>query len=185
MSNDKELQNYNASSDNLTNQLITKKFNSLPENMQNELAQKAAETKIGLERQVVEDSMRQRNAQMNVDMHIQAVTDMNHLRSAKGSDKITSDIKTTTGNMHIESKSGYCYVATATYDNINHPNVVLLRDFRDRYLCKTWPGRTFIYIYYAIGKYLAILPRHSAYIKRKSRKFLDNIVAVILKKYYM
>lgn len=185
MSNDKELQEYRNSSDNLTNQLIAQKYNSLPENMQIELAKKAAETKLGLERQMVEDSMKHRNAQMNVDMHIQAVHEMNRTRNSKGSDKVTSDIKTTTGNMHIESKSGYCYVATATYDNINHPNVILLRDFRDRYLCKMWFGRIFIQVYYTIGKYLAFFPSHSRYVKQMSRKILDYIVEVILKKYYL
>ena len=93
------------------------------------------------------------------------------------------NVKTATGNIHIESKSSRCYVATATYDDAYHPNVVILRDFRDRYLRKSFWGKYFIYVYYSVGPYLAYFPSHSGLIKRLSKKMLDYIVLEIIRKY--
>ena len=47
-------------------------------------------------------------------------------------------------------KSG-CYVATAVYGSYDCPEVWTLRRFRDNTLRRTWPGRLFIRVYYAIS----------------------------------
>lgn len=49
------------------------------------------------------------------------------------------------------SNSGGCYVATAVYGSYDCPEVWTLRRFRDYSLAKTWYGRAFIKIYYAIS----------------------------------
>ena len=83
-----------------------------------------------------------------------------------------------------ENKSSGCYVATATYQDEFHPNVILLRDYRDRYLRNSLPGRLFIRFYYTFGPYAAYFPTHSKKIRTLSKQLIDAIVATIKKKYY-
>ena len=77
-----------------------------------------------------------------------------------------------------------CFVATATYQDAMHPNVVLLRDYRDRVLKKSVIGRAFISFYYKAGPYLAYLPEHFLQIRSLSKWLIDKIVLAIKKKYY-
>ena len=44
-----------------------------------------------------------------------------------------------------------CYVATAVYGSYDCPEVWTLRRFRDNVLARTWYGRLFIRLYYAIS----------------------------------
>ncbi len=57
---------------------------------------------------------------------------------------------------------GYCFIATATYGDYNHPNVRILRSFRDVILLTNEPGRAFVKAYYdngwIIGKYIGQHP---------------------------
>ena len=46
---------------------------------------------------------------------------------------------------------GGCYVATAVYGSYDCPEVWTLRRFRDKVLAKTWYGRLFIKLYYAVS----------------------------------
>ena len=46
---------------------------------------------------------------------------------------------------------GGCYVATAVYGSYDCPEVWVLRRYRDQQLAKTWYGRAFIRVYYAIS----------------------------------
>ncbi|MCD8290374.1 MAG: hypothetical protein LUC91_02605 [Prevotella sp.] len=43
---------------------------------------------------------------------------------------------------------GGCYIATMVYGDYNHPKVMVLREFRDKYLAKRNWGRRFIRFYY-------------------------------------
>jgi len=54
-----------------------------------------------------------------------------------------------------ESNSGNCYIATVCYGSYNCPQVITFRNFRDTYLNKTFSGRTFIKIYYALSPLIA------------------------------
>ena len=49
------------------------------------------------------------------------------------------------------TSSGGCYVATAVYGSYDCPEVWTLRRFRDNVLAKTWYGRLFIRLYYAVS----------------------------------
>ncbi|MCB0537811.1 MAG: hypothetical protein KDE33_09805, partial [Bacteroidetes bacterium] len=44
--------------------------------------------------------------------------------------------------------SGGCYIATMVYGDYDHPQVMVLRDFRDNFLQKYALGRSFINFYY-------------------------------------
>ncbi len=81
-------------------------------------------------------------------------------------------------------RSGSCYVATATYQDPFHPNVILLRDFRDNYLQNNTFGRAFIKLYYTLGPYAAWLPEHFTIVRNLSKTMLDVIVNRIRKSFY-
>ena len=80
----------------------------------------------------------------------------------------TTKVKTT-------KKSGSCFVATAVYEDYDHPQVIRLRAFRDHFLSDSALGRILIRIYYVVGPYLAILPTRSRVTKRLLRLILDRL----------
>jgi hypothetical protein len=71
---------------------------------------------------------------------------------------------------------GGCFIATAAYGNYDHPNVQILRGFRDRYLSTSGFGRMLVGFYY---QYSPALARFAG--KHKSIKALTrfNLVPLI------
>lgn len=183
--NNNELQKTNSSPSTFSDNLLQEKFKSLPKETQNALAELAAEKEIEFGSRIKNDMVTNRNADINTSRHIETTKRMQQDRFTKGTDRTISDIKTSSGNIRIESKSGYCYVATATYQNAYNPNVILLRDFRDRYLSTTIYGRLFIKFYYSVGKYIAFFPEHFKGIRLFSKFIIDNLVAYIIKRFYI
>ncbi len=58
-----------------------------------------------------------------------------------------------------ETAKGGCFVATAVYGGVDHPDVRLLRAFRDEVLSSSAPGRALVRLYYAISPILVSLAR--------------------------
>ena len=81
----------------------------------------------------------------------------------------------------LQPKSG-CYIATMTYGNYNHPQVIHLRKFRDNKLRKTSFGKLFIKVYYAISPTIVALCKDNKLIIKGTRVFLDFFVNRILGK---
>jgi hypothetical protein len=96
--------------------------------------------------------------------------------------KVISDINTGAGKMTIESKSGAtCFVASVAYDDPNHPDVMLLRWYRDNVLVKSYLGTRFIALYWNIGPKIAVLVEKSTTLKKLFRYIISKIVIIIEK----
>jgi len=64
----------------------------------------------------------------------------------------------------IKTKEG-CFIATACYNDYNHPIVYQLRDFRDYYLKEKKWGRKFIILYYKHSPHFAKLIESNNFLK--------------------
>lgn len=71
---------------------------------------------------------------------------------------------------------GGCYVATCVYGSYDCPEVWTLRRFRDYKLSKTWNGRLFIKIYYAISPTIVKYFGKQKWFKFIFKKKLDKMV---------
>lgn len=71
---------------------------------------------------------------------------------------------------------GDCFVATAVYDDYNHPDVMRLRAFRDGVLRPMAPGRAFIRFYYRYGPGWARRLEGHTTLKRWIRAGLEAVV---------
>jgi len=83
------------------------------------------------------------------------------------------------GKMELENPNtgGDCFVATAVYGNVDHPDVRRLRRFRDETLQHTTAGRAFIAWYYRYGPALAEWLEGHRRLKRTARWALRQVVA--------
>lgn len=77
------------------------------------------------------------------------------------------------------SDSG-CYVATMAYGSYDAPQVLILRQFRDRFLQKFSAGRAFIRWYYAKSPQFVAKHRSKKWLHKSLRVFL-NIFVTLLK----
>ncbi len=79
------------------------------------------------------------------------------------------------------SSSGGCYIATMAYGDYDHPQVLVLRQFRDSYLSKRDWGKKFISFYYANSpRWVEVLKDHKR-INALIRKLLDSFVYFLKK----
>ena len=74
-------------------------------------------------------------------------------------------------------KTGGCYVATCVYGSYDCPQVWTLRRFRDYELSKSWYGRLFIKIYYAISPKIVKLFGKTKWFNNMWKPKLDKMVA--------
>ena len=65
-------------------------------------------------------------------------------------------------------QEGGCFVATAVFDDYDHPTVLELRDFRDNYLSNRFWGKRFIKTYYKYGPYPARFIKQSFLLRKFS-----------------
>lgn len=72
--------------------------------------------------------------------------------------------------------SGGCYVATCVYGSYDCPEVWTLRRYRDFCLSKTWYGRAFIRLYYAVSPTVVKIFGCTKLFKNFWKKHLDKMV---------
>ena len=83
------------------------------------------------------------------------------------------------GNVDLYAKWNKhgCYVATAVYGSYDCPEVWTLRRFRDQVLAKTWYGRLFIHLYYAVSPTAVRLFGGCGWFQNSFRGRLDTLVS--------
>jgi thermostable 8-oxoguanine DNA glycosylase len=81
------------------------------------------------------------------------------------------------------SSSGLCFVATACYGSESDESVVILREFRDKFLRKHILGEKFIKFYYRYGAYAAIFIRDNRPLLILVRRLICDPAAVLAKIY--
>lgn len=72
-----------------------------------------------------------------------------------------------------------CYIATMTYGDYNHPQVLELRKFRDDVLRRSITGRAFIKCYYNISPYLVEILKDYKRVNKVIRQVLDGFIKAI------
>jgi cold shock CspA family protein len=70
----------------------------------------------------------------------------------------------------------WCFIATAVYGNVDSPQVIALRQFRDRHLCRTTAGRALAACYYRASPRVAVFLLHHRRTARATRMALDCLV---------
>lgn len=75
-----------------------------------------------------------------------------------------------------------CFIATATYGSPMAPDVIVLREFRDRYLERTILGRKSVDLYYHISPPIAKAISKSNVLKRMTKLLLKPVI-ILLKRY--
>ncbi|HEY3309058.1 MAG TPA: MXAN_6640 family putative metalloprotease [Desulfuromonadaceae bacterium] len=74
---------------------------------------------------------------------------------------------------------GGCFIATAAYGSYLHPQVQVLRDFRDRYLLTNTPGRALVATYYRLSPPLADLIARHEFLRLLARLFLTPVIFAV------
>jgi hypothetical protein len=98
----------------------------------------------------------------------------NIVMSEKKRKELTSQIGVLMRNK--KEAEGGCYIATMTYGSHDHPQVLMLREYRDKTLAKTAFGRSLIYIYYRLSPAVVKYVGDSKTPKYLSKIFLDSII---------
>jgi tetratricopeptide (TPR) repeat protein len=71
-----------------------------------------------------------------------------------------------------KARADACFVVTATMGDFNHPDVVYLRQFRDRWIAQRRGGDALIDAYYRVGPSLAALIERSERLRALSYRFI-------------
>lgn len=76
------------------------------------------------------------------------------------------------------SSSGGCYVATMVYGDYEHPQVLVLREFRDNFLAQFLLGRSFIRFYYKFSPGWVKSLEHNKMINKSIKKALNAFIKI-------
>lgn len=145
------------------------------------LKNKAAEGKMAIELEQISKAHQFEASSADIEQFIQNVRMLEMSQRNKFSTyKTSGTFKTATGTTTIEAKKG-CFVATQVYGDRMHPNVVLLRDFKDKWLEQNGCGKRLCCIYYHFGPYIAASPFGRGQSARVIRKVLDLLCRVLSK----
>lgn len=80
-------------------------------------------------------------------------------------------------SLALEKKKGGCFIATASCGTENHPDVVILRYYRDTILSQSTLGQYFIKLYYIISPPIAGVISRSIILRKIFRKGLIYPIA--------
>ena len=86
--------------------------------------------------------------------------------------------KSTYSSSSSSSSSGGCYIATMVYGDYDHPQVMVLRDFRDNVLQQNPIGRAFVKFYYRYSPTWVEHLKDKKQINNFIRRILDGFIKI-------
>ena len=86
-----------------------------------------------------------------------------------------------TSSSRSSSSSGGCYIATMVYGDYNHPQVMVLRSYRDEVLLSNIAGKILVRLYYSISPILVKVLKNNQLINIGIRNILNQIIRKIQK----
>ncbi len=159
--------------------LIDSSISSLDNERLNQLKMKAAEKALDLEIKSRELNLDYVDGKKKTEDHIET-WDMLNKTGRTTRHTVVTEIKSSNSNMKIESKSGAtCFVATAAYNDPNHPDVVLLRRYRDERLSEYRLGQWFIKKYWIHGPRIARSVENKPAIRKMAKTLISKAVLII------
>lgn len=157
-------------------QILNAALDNLTQSQKQELMGTAAHEALNLEVEHRQRMARHDSAREAITDHIQTYHSLDK-QGRTTRHKVTSDVQTGSGSMKVESKSGApCFVATIAYGDACHPDVILLRNYRDTVLINHAIGRRFIAWYWRNGPKIAILVGWSHSLRSIARFFIKGII---------
>lgn len=72
-----------------------------------------------------------------------------------------------------------CYIATMAYGSYEHPQVIVLRDYRDNVLSKYYFGRILIKLYYCYSPKIVAIAKDKDFVNKIVRALLNNLIRLI------
>jgi len=162
--------------------IIGEAAKNLTNEQKGELARYAIERRIDLDADRADRETKYTNARQQLSDHLDIVDSLQKNKSSPMSrNVVNTTVESGAGRTEIKSKDGAtCFVATVAYGNTQHPNVVILRDWRDTHLSKSLAGKFFIAAYWKVGPALAKTVSKSDLLRKLSRKLLDMVVSVVI-----
>jgi hypothetical protein len=84
--------------------------------------------------------------------------------------------------LESEQKKDNCYITTCVYGDLNHPNTIEFRKFRDKFLNHFLFGRLFVAFYYLVSPTFVRLIDNKPKLKKISKHIIEKIRLNIVKK---
>lgn len=120
------------------------------------------------------------NMDLRQDFRSRYTTNRNSLSSLKTQlANVNTGSSRSTSSSSSSGSSGGCYIATMAYGNYDHPQVMILRQFRDDVLSKSQFGKWFIRTYYFYSPKLVEKLKNKKTINTLIRRGLNQIIKFI------
>ncbi len=124
-----------------------------------------------------------RNFKISRIREVDGITDYRSIRSSSSYTTSYTPNYSHTSSRPPKRNEG-CYIATMAYGNYDHPQVLVLRKYRDNVLAPSFWGRNFIRFYYCVSPKLVHILKDQQCINRIIRSLLDIFIVKINKRYF-
>jgi hypothetical protein len=153
--------------------ILSKVLSDLPSDDIEALRRKAAEGMLGLELEKLAQLNRFQASSVEIREFIDVIKELESQTRQGFPSRYTAvgEFNTASGKTTITAKKG-CFIATAVYNDYNHPIVIELREFRDEFLENHLFGNIFIKVYYFLSPSIASIIAKSSLLKILIKKIL-------------
>lgn len=160
-------------------QLIEHALANLTPEQRQELIGKAGDEALEIEVRKRNMALESEQSRHDIQAHIDVTRSLDQSGNLNRQ-TVKSEVKTGSGRMTIESKSGaQCFVATVAFRDASHPDVQYLRWFRDTHLSGRPLGDRFITWYWRVGPKMATWATTRPLVLSWIRAILSALVSVL------